>query len=357
MLAVTRDASRLADLLDEFMAQYSEDPTLKAKFLAFMAAAADTQYSVVDNKLSWVLWLYSLIWMPLLVVMCLTRSSSASAGSKARAQAAQQAGLQAHAGGASSRVPVSAPHLATVGSGGSGGAPGGGLPGGSGDFSALGAAAAGGGGSSLTSRRRVASASNSLDGLPPRFSVPGSFGRPPAGQDGFDAYDGAASMRSAVTTGSRSLRRVVSSSMAHAGGGSAAGGGGPHGSPKKASSERVHMSRPSKLHAAAASSGLPPARSGSLGAAAWGGGGGGPGSSSGSSLRGTSMARQAMAAGRDAGLGNAIDQAAAAAAVAAQQQQRQQHQGSMRPLKGVGAAKHWQQQAAAAAGDHLGAAD
>jgi hypothetical protein len=43
----------VADLLDEFMSQYSPDPQLKAKFLAFMASQADTKYSVVDNKLNW----------------------------------------------------------------------------------------------------------------------------------------------------------------------------------------------------------------------------------------------------------------------------------------------------------------
>jgi len=35
-----------------------------------MAVQASTSYSVVDNKLSWVLWMYSIIWMPMLVVMC-----------------------------------------------------------------------------------------------------------------------------------------------------------------------------------------------------------------------------------------------------------------------------------------------
>jgi hypothetical protein len=69
----------VADLLEDFFAQQQReaagDPGLKAKFMAYMAAQANTSYSVVDNQLSWVLWLYSMIWMPLLVVMCFMRAS------------------------------------------------------------------------------------------------------------------------------------------------------------------------------------------------------------------------------------------------------------------------------------------
>jgi hypothetical protein len=79
ILNVTRDATRVADLLEDFFTQQQRevhgDPALRDKFLVYMAAQANTSYSVVDNKLSWVLWLYSMIWMPLLIVLCFMRAS------------------------------------------------------------------------------------------------------------------------------------------------------------------------------------------------------------------------------------------------------------------------------------------
>jgi hypothetical protein len=101
ILNVTRDATRVADLLEEFFTQQQRevhgDPALRDKFMVYMAAQANTSYSVVDNKLSWVLWLYSMIWMPLLVVLCFMRASrsarppgGSSSSGKAAAGAAHQ---------------------------------------------------------------------------------------------------------------------------------------------------------------------------------------------------------------------------------------------------------------------------
>jgi hypothetical protein len=229
VLNVTNDASRVADLLDEFMSQYSSDPQLKSKFLQFMADQANTKYSVVDNKLNWVLWLYSLIWMPLLVLMCLTRmgKGSGAESDKQRQYAAtgppvngqQQQQQQPRMTGSYSGADLSA-GLYPTGSG---------QFGEHSDHSSSTAAAAANG---LAPRRRVATSSGSLD-LPPRYSVPGSFGRPYA-----DDVDG--SMRSAAS--GRSLRQAMNS------------GSIPRVVPR-ASSDRLHLSRPSKLHA---TSSLPP---------------------------------------------------------------------------------------------------
>lgn len=83
------------------MAQYPDDPGLKDKFMAFMALQANTSYSVVDNKLSWVLWLYSVIWMPLLMIMCITRASgSGGRGSRRAGHSAVQQQQQAGTAGA-----------------------------------------------------------------------------------------------------------------------------------------------------------------------------------------------------------------------------------------------------------------
>jgi hypothetical protein len=122
---VTRDATRVADLLEDFFAQQQReahgDPGLRDKFMAYMAAQANTSYSVVDNQLSWVLWLYSMIWMPLLVVMCFMRASrsaqqhggGSSRGSKAEAAAAHQQGLLRSASTAS--TPYAAASAASSG--------------------------------------------------------------------------------------------------------------------------------------------------------------------------------------------------------------------------------------------------
>jgi len=205
------------------MSQYSSDTQLKEKFLQFMADQADTKYSVVDNKLNWVLWLYSLIWMPLLVLMCLTRIGRGSSRVEERQQQTAPTGVvtngyqQQRSAGAflpgsvageqqGLRVQTSVqqqqqqPELS--------------------GFS-----------SSTAARRRVVSAGSSLD-LPPRYSVPGSFGRP-AGDDGD-------SMRSASASG-RSLRSAMSNITER--------------QRQRASSDRVHVSRPSKLQG---SSSLPP---------------------------------------------------------------------------------------------------
>lgn len=57
ILNVTHDATRVADLLEDFFAQqYRDDPQLKDRFLAYMATQANTSYSVVDNQLSFILW-------------------------------------------------------------------------------------------------------------------------------------------------------------------------------------------------------------------------------------------------------------------------------------------------------------
>ena len=226
VLNVTNDASRVADLLDEFL---SSDPDLKSKFLTFMLEQADTKYSVVDNKLNWVLWLYSLLWMPLLVLMCLTRMGRSSSGEHHR-QHVHQAGVAmsgsslqpGHAGSvpAGEGLGLNPMHATASGQ----------LPEQSGFSSS--STAVGGGASVLTPRRRVASAGVSLD-LPPRYSVPGSFGRPPA-----DETD--CSMRSAAA-GGRTLRQAMSGIAAS--------------QRQRASSDRIHMSRPSKLQA---SSSLPP---------------------------------------------------------------------------------------------------
>uniref|UniRef100_A0A383WIM2 Uncharacterized protein n=1 Tax=Tetradesmus obliquus TaxID=3088 RepID=A0A383WIM2_TETOB len=113
IFAVTRDAGRVADLLEDFFAlQQREahgDSGLKAKFMAYLAGQAHTSYSVVDNQLSWVLWLYSLIWMPLLVVLCFMRAArsaaprggSSSGSGKAVPAAPQQQGLLRSASAAS----------------------------------------------------------------------------------------------------------------------------------------------------------------------------------------------------------------------------------------------------------------
>lgn len=72
------------------MGQYHEDPDLKDKFMSYMAVQASTSYSVVDNKLSWVLWMYSIIWMPMLVVMC-SRAHAAGGFSRYSTAAAANA--------------------------------------------------------------------------------------------------------------------------------------------------------------------------------------------------------------------------------------------------------------------------
>lgn len=217
VLNVTSDASRVADLLEEFMGQYSSDPQLKSKFLAFMADQADTKYSVVDNKLNWVLWMYSLIWMPLLVLMCLTRMGKGSGSHEPRhavptGQPHMQ-GQQAAAGPGpySSTDQLTKLRVSSL----------------SGDAAYSSSTA---GGPDLAPRRRMLAAGGSLD-LPPRYSVPGSFGRPYG-----DDIDG--STRSAAT--GRSLRSAINSGSVGR---------------QRASSDRLHMSRPSKLNSSAS---LPP---------------------------------------------------------------------------------------------------
>jgi hypothetical protein len=120
ILNVTRDATRVADLLEDFFTQQQRevhgDPGLKDKFMEYMAAQANTSYSVVDNKLSWVLWLYSLIWMPLLIVMCFMRASrsarppsgSSSSGKAAAGAAHQQLLLRSASTASTPRAALSA---------------------------------------------------------------------------------------------------------------------------------------------------------------------------------------------------------------------------------------------------------
>ena len=51
--------------------------------MAFLDAKANTSYSYVDQQLSWVLWLYSIIWMPLLLFTCFKRSATAKSSRQA----------------------------------------------------------------------------------------------------------------------------------------------------------------------------------------------------------------------------------------------------------------------------------
>ncbi|KAF8067114.1 RPL5 [Scenedesmus sp. PABB004] len=81
---VTQDAMRVADLLDAFF-EAEGDAGARGRFMAFLAAQANTSYTAVDNQLSWVLYLYSMVWMPLLVVMCFARASRSTRPSGARA--------------------------------------------------------------------------------------------------------------------------------------------------------------------------------------------------------------------------------------------------------------------------------
>lgn len=93
ILGVTRDATRVADLLEEFFAaQAGDDPGLRGRFLAFMSAQAHTSYSLMDNQLSWVLWLYSVIWMPLLVITCLGRATRTGPSAAAAVERGAAAG-------------------------------------------------------------------------------------------------------------------------------------------------------------------------------------------------------------------------------------------------------------------------
>lgn len=178
-----------------------------------------------------VLWMYSLIWMPLLVLMCLTRMGRGSpASSSAKAPAADGRHLPA---GSVLQHQQQAAGLAGYGSlhpAGSGGSQFLDQPASAFSSSSTAAAAA---------RRRTATATASLD-LPPRYSVPGSFGRGGYADDG----DGSSSMRSAAS--GRSLRQALNSGLVR----------GPAAAPPRASSDRLHMSRPSKLLQGAAS--LPP---------------------------------------------------------------------------------------------------
>lgn len=74
LLNVTHDAGRAADLMHEFIS-LEADPALQQRLLSFLALKAATSYSRVEQRLSWVLWVYSTLWMPLLVVLCLSRGS------------------------------------------------------------------------------------------------------------------------------------------------------------------------------------------------------------------------------------------------------------------------------------------
>lgn len=284
------------------MAQYSSDPQLKSKFLRFMAEQADTKYSVVDNQLTWVLWLYSLIWMPLLVLMCLTRmgKGAAAAGSEQGSEGVPTAGTapqqQLKVAGLDHQQRQQQLHaaMASAAGGGAGG-------GGSGGYSPRGGAAPGGGlrlrtaqsaqypseyysssafgNSSMFAaasgqqqqpigaptprqRRGAAVGGGSLD-LPPRYSVPGSFGRSGSFADGDG--DGTSSTRSGAGSG-RSLRHALNS-----GGSMGSSGMRGYSQQLRASSDRLHMSRPSKLQGSAS---LPPqALLGKRGSSASGGSG------------------------------------------------------------------------------------
>jgi hypothetical protein len=79
LLNVTHDAQRAADLVHEFIT-LEADPSLQQRFLSFLTAKAASSYSRVERQLSWVLWVYSTVWMPLLVVLCLTRSARRRGG-------------------------------------------------------------------------------------------------------------------------------------------------------------------------------------------------------------------------------------------------------------------------------------
>lgn len=252
MLNVTNDASRVADLLEEFLSQYSSDPQIKTKFLVFMAEQADTKYSVVDNKLNWVLWLYSLVWMPLLVLMCLTRMGKSSSSSSHEAQRHSQHVPTASMAMNGSMPP---PHIMMQqqGSGGGGypSSPGpaagdaaglslnptssGPLP----EHSPYSTSSTLAGAGSTPRQRRTVSTGGSLD-LPPRYSVPGSFGRPPLEDAADCSTTRSAAAAAPASSNGRSLRSAMGSITER--------------QRVRASSDRTHMSRPSKLQA---SSSLP----------------------------------------------------------------------------------------------------
>ncbi len=82
LLNVTSDATRAADLMHEFISMEA-DPALQQRFMAFLSLKAATNYARVDQQLSWVLWVYSTLWMPLLIVLCLSRGA-AGGGSRRR---------------------------------------------------------------------------------------------------------------------------------------------------------------------------------------------------------------------------------------------------------------------------------
>jgi len=83
LLNVTSDAGRAADLVHEFIAMEA-DPALQQRFLAFLSLKAATNYARVDQQLSWVLWVYSTLWMPLLIVLCLSRGIGGGSPSSSR---------------------------------------------------------------------------------------------------------------------------------------------------------------------------------------------------------------------------------------------------------------------------------
>lgn len=92
MVNVTTDAGRAADLIHEFLV-LEADPALQQRFMAFLALKASTSYSRVEQQLSWVLWVYSTLWMPLLIVLCLSRASRRGDRASAGAGAAARRGL------------------------------------------------------------------------------------------------------------------------------------------------------------------------------------------------------------------------------------------------------------------------
>lgn len=51
---------------------------LEREFVEFLRSKASSSYTVVDHHLSRLLWLYSLLWMPLLVLLLVMRMSNGS---------------------------------------------------------------------------------------------------------------------------------------------------------------------------------------------------------------------------------------------------------------------------------------
>jgi hypothetical protein len=193
LLNITHDAGRAADLVHEFIL-LEGDAALQQRFLAFLSLKAASSYTRVDQRLSWVLWVYSTLWMPLLIVLCLLRSARGGSSSGGEAAARQRGALQANA-----PPPVSAPlrHAASLPAA-RGGAGGGGAVGGDPD-----------GGIVLRRAATVVAASRRANG--------GSRAAVRPGADGLPSCDGGARDLAADTGGALTVDQVQRAAAALAG--------------------------------------------------------------------------------------------------------------------------------------------